>query len=433
MNTDIPDIPKRLNRDALKRLGEQVTGPLEITAVRSVGRLSKMYYRKNGKIVKESATRLVSGNARTHKLESIDELACLIDGLESNEALILGVFDSPRSRIKPQRRLSDADRRNGYRARTKRDVRQPRAGFALLDYDFSENMPEHLRVDSVESFMQLIACIPGLESVMYYGRSSSSAGIVDGGGEHSPLQVRFHVYLPLRGGTLESLQQWLKVKLWNAGLGYIDFASNGALLERTIIDSCVLSPERLIYAGPPVLRDGITREVPPDVLEPGGWLEGPFELDSAEIAAYTARVQQAKESAHVKDRSRAIRDQYIEMASLRRVAVHGVDIAQARDTERRNLSADGFGGQVCLDDDVLLDLGDQYLTVAQLKAHADQFDRRSIPDPVEGRQYGMGTAIFYSNAPRGVPSIHSFAHGVTTLYVLEAFSVEEPWPVAAET
>ena len=232
------------------------------------------------------------------------------------------------------------------------------------------------------------------------------------------------MYIPMRGGTLESLRRWLRVKLWNAGFGYIGFARNGALLERTIVDLSVLSRERLIYAGPPVLRGGLIRRPPPDVLEPGGWLEGPFELDPAEIADCEARTRQAKESEWVKTRSLEIKEQYIESTAQRLVAVQGVDMDRARETVRRTTSIQGFGGQVCLDDDYLLDLGDQYLTVAQMKARAEQFNGRSIPDPVEGREYGKGTAILFSNAPRGTPCIHSFAHGVRTLYVLEAFSVE---------
>jgi len=42
-------------------------------------------------------------------------------------------------------------------------------------------------------------------------------------------------------------------RLWLAGYGFIALSSNGAMLDRTIIDAAVFSPERLDFVGKPVI------------------------------------------------------------------------------------------------------------------------------------------------------------------------------------
>ena len=64
-----------------------------------------------------------------------------------------------------------------------------------------------------------------------------------------------------------------------------------------------------------------------------------------------------------------------------------------------------------------MDTGQEMLTVAELLARGDEFDRKAMPDPVEGRSYGSTTAKFFYNNGQS-PCIHSFAHGSNVTYRL---------------
>ena len=107
---------------------------------------------------------------------------------------------------------------------------------------------------------KMVEAIPEFEGIGFSGAPSTSAGIYKvGSGEHYA-GGGFHVYFAVQGVLLADLQRFLQVRLWNAGMGYISFARNGALLERTVIDLSVLSPERLIYEARPVLSNGLKQK-----------------------------------------------------------------------------------------------------------------------------------------------------------------------------
>lgn len=58
------------------------------------------------------------------------------------------------------------------------------------------------------------------------------------------------------------------------------------------------------------------------------------------------------------------------------------------------------------------------MTVAELLENGKQFDGVSMPDPIEGPEYGTTTAKFYVNEGKR-PLISSLAHGIVTTYHLE--------------
>jgi hypothetical protein len=157
-------------------------------------------------------------------------------------------------------------------------------------------MPDHLRCDSPGELMsKLQAAVPGLELVAYSGSGSCSSGITitatnepyQGGGG-------LHMYMPIRDVDLKAFRQYMEVRLWNAGFGYIAFARNGAILERSIIDLSVLSPERLIYEAAPVLDNGLSRR-PREWQHRGGpAFSGDLSLTQDEIDEYDRRVASAK-------------------------------------------------------------------------------------------------------------------------------------------
>ena len=59
--------------------------------------------------------------------------------------------------------------------------------------------------------------------------------------------------------TLKRISDWL----WLAGLGWYVVGAAGQMLERSLIDTAVGSPERLIFEGPVILQDGLRQDPRP--------------------------------------------------------------------------------------------------------------------------------------------------------------------------
>jgi hypothetical protein len=212
-------------------------------------------------ISKTSAPNFANGTAETKCINKLSHLENVIDNLETNECIATGIFDSSPCEIVTTGMLDEDRLKAGVRSRTKLHMVQPSLGIALLDHDVSPYMPAHLMCDTPRDLMsKMQIAVPQLELVAYSGAGSCSKGITvtatnepyQGGGG-------LHVYLSIKDVELLSLQRYLVVNLWIAGFGYIAFARNGAMLERSIIDISVLSPERLIYEADPILGEGLSR------------------------------------------------------------------------------------------------------------------------------------------------------------------------------
>ena len=92
-------------------------------------------------------------------------------------------------------------------------------------------------------------------------RPNASAGCVDPyGGVLSGL-TRHRLYIPVADATLiPEAGTALETLLWaTPGAGWCDISVAGQRLPRCLVDVSVWQPERLDFAGPSVLVDGVTR------------------------------------------------------------------------------------------------------------------------------------------------------------------------------
>ena len=208
------------------------------------------------------------------------------------------------------------------------------------------------------------------------------------------------------------------VHLWINGLGYIAFARNGAMLERTVIDPTVLSPERLIYEANPVLGEGLTRRARQWQHRDGIPLSGDFDLTADQIAQYEQLTAAAKADPENRAKAEALADRYHE-ARVDTLAQHAsISREEAATRIPKQTPAEREGREQLLQPDDVVEIQGKRLTVAELLAHGAEYDNLAMPDPVEGSKYGVGTAKFFYN--NGIsPCIHSFAHGLNTVYRLK--------------
>jgi putative DNA primase/helicase len=387
---------------------------------RSNSILTKQYCRDdNGGICKVRAPYFSNGTAETIRIEKISHLENVIDNLGTNECISTGVFDGPSREIVAKDMLDEVSLNAGVRSRTSEHMVQPPRGIALLDHDINPYIPDHLKCHTPGELMsKMQKAIPGLGFVAYSGSGSCSSGITitatnkpyHGGG--------LHVYIPVKGVDLRALRRYMEVKLWNADLGYIAFARNGAMLKRCIIDLSVLSPERLIYEADPILGDGLSRR-PREWQHRGGIaFSGNFSLTQDEIGEYERRVASARRAPENKTKAEELAEIYHE-GKVDALAEHNsVSREEAKRLIPRQTAAERNGREYLLHLNDIVEINGNKLFISELLERGSEFDKTAMPDPIEGSAYGTTTAKFYFNNGQN-PCIHSFAHGLKTVYKFE--------------
>ena len=258
---------------------EQADGPgIELTKfVKTDGTksavLTKIAYvdKASGKIrIDGSHCRMSYWRAHRLLVPSVHALAEAINSLQSNEAIAIGtlkegVADGARVVIKRDLpKTETADRI----ARTKDFVIFPEygAGYMLFDVD-TKGMPQPVR-DRVaalgDAWGAIVEAVPKLAGAARVIRKSSSSGISnpetgetrDSDGEHIFVLVNLAGHIP---ETLKRISDWL----WLAGLGWYVVGAAGQMLERSLIDTAVGSPERLVFEGPVILGEPLVQEPRP--------------------------------------------------------------------------------------------------------------------------------------------------------------------------
>ncbi len=204
---------------------------------------------------------MASGVAQNTTVLGLNGLAELIGEMASANALALGTIldrvDDDVVQVTTKNRLSGAE---GYIARTKDFLVFPfeKPGLLLIDFD-QKGMPDEIkdRIAAAGGVWELICeVIPGLKTAGYLRRKSTSASlhnVVTGeafegsGGEHIYVAVQDAADILRATKTLHQ-------RLWLVGLGWIRLGKVGQMLERSIVDQSVGSPERLVFEGAPILE-----------------------------------------------------------------------------------------------------------------------------------------------------------------------------------
>jgi len=134
---------------------------------------------------------------------------------------------------------------------------RPGLALALIDYDLKGMPPEvAARITEAGGFWPaLCGVIPALNRAARVMRASTSAGLYrTDTGERLPGSSGCHAFVVVADGAdMPRFLSVLHARCWLAGLGWFLLSAAGQLLERSIVDRSVGSPERLVFEGPPVL------------------------------------------------------------------------------------------------------------------------------------------------------------------------------------
>ncbi len=200
----------------------------------------------------------------------------------------------------------------------------PSPGVFMLDHDGTpgkEISPDDLRA-------ALVAAAPVLAGVPMLWRASASSCITASNGTALTGLSGQRLYIPVQDARLiPEAGKALVDLLWAAGLGHIGIGCAGQALERTLIDAAVWQPERLDFAAPPVMCDGLTRKPPAPRFfnESAAWL-GLGDLIAAadgsiKAVARKARAEAKRAAKPIQDKAREawINEHAPALAALRKI------------------------------------------------------------------------------------------------------------------
>ena len=358
----------------------------------------------DGAIVKTPAAQMVEGRARTVEVANLDELSALLDGMTSAQAAGYGIAPGhPDARIVPDERVPD-DAAAISRSRCFFQF-APRPGVMMLDHDGHPDGsldPDALRA-------MLVEAVPELADVPMLWRASASSGIETCDGDALTGINGQRLYVAVSDAScIPDAGRALATRLWAAGIGWFNVSRAGSLLARTIVDTSVWQPERLDFAGPPVLGEGLRRAPPPArVMGPADAV--PFDLrriqaDGEHRAAAVKYEAQQREA--VAAAARTQREAWIEAEAPKLAAARDIDIEQARE-----VLAHATSRHLLMGDFVLVTADGNEVTVGEVLDNPARWHGARFADPLEPEYAGDCRIAWANLRGGGKPFIYSHAHG----------------------
>jgi hypothetical protein len=394
--------------------------PLEITAFRKTGGplTKQIALGEDGTIKSDgSACVLIKGIAHRIRFAGISQYSELLVALESSDAIVGGALrpDLPDAVFVITKRALNGCGRPGVIARTTDFINYypGRAALALIDFDLKGMPPAVVAAMNERGGLwpALQAVCEPLARAARVERASTSSGLFHAKtGEQLNGSGGKHVYvLVTDGADIERFLKRLHERCWLGGFGWMLVGAAGQLLERSLVDRVVGTPERLIFEGPPILIDPVAQDQAarrPIVTE-GEAIDTVAACPPLTVVELTRLEELRAKEAHrlSGDRARA-RQSFIAEHSRRLALRTGMDEPRARRVVERQ--CDGV-----LLPDVELFFDDPELAgkiVADILANPDEFEGETLSDPIEGPEYGRGKAKIMRR-PDGSVWIHSFAHG----------------------
>ena len=368
----------------------------------------KRFFWTGTKLESDHSAYIASGYAQTIEASDPQSLLQIIENLSPNEALALGVLPEYERRYTL---VTNAKRTVTSIARTKEFFQFPNGpGWMLLDLD-AKDLPDEIieRVAGRHLFDVILDAVPELQSAAYVLRASSSAGIILPDGTHNPA-TGFHVWVLVQEAShIPDILKTISDILWSRGLGFIKVSKAGNLLERTLIDLAVGSPERLVFESDPIVEKPLNRNAP----EPRVNIGGPLTTVQGPNVDIEALKTEAKKSVSGYAKSQRETFEKTQIDRIRKRDKVTVTVAKQLFKQRQ------YRGLLPDDDSLEISKG-QFQKVCEFLDTTK--GKRGLPCPVEGSEYGLTTAQFYrEDANNAETRLISFAHGLVTEFYFERY------------
>ena len=382
-----------------------------ITVLRHGSFIGKRFDVVAGELDRKSKATFHEGHARAIAAPDADALSTILDRLKPDtDVITLGRMTDDRTSahvVKNGRQ----DPQNGIIARTQEHFEHaPGEGWLLLDHD-TKDMPADVRarIEALGGGVEAIKSIwPDLADADYLVRPSSSGGVYIEGG--SPTAATgFHMFVRLADARQsKAALEALTARAWAAGLAWHAVSKKGSLLPRSIIDAAVAGPERLVFTAAPLLGEGVHRRAPESVIQRGIAVSAPSMPDT-DLFRLTRRESRRKLKPEAEKAEAAFTAAQVDKLTAQGVA--------RPDAER--IIRDRVKGGVLADNDTLQMADGSFARVGDIldaKFTGPGADNLSLPDPVEGVEYGRTTAAIMWGGSHKTPVLVSHAHGRLTVY-----------------
>jgi hypothetical protein len=224
---------------------------MKFTKLTSQSRLSKQFILdEDGKLLKQSAAEMTDGFAEIVDIHW-EALGDYFDNLNYKNAVTFGLPIISDGDDWAQVATARVAKDNPVLIARTREYFQwgDRDGIMVLDIDYMQGF------DTPESLHAVLCeCYPPLKRAPMLWRPSSSSGVMGKGisGQH------FFVWLD-DAQQIAECGKALNSALWAHKHGAIAISESGAMLVRSLVDTTVWQPERLMFVAPPLLGDGVTR------------------------------------------------------------------------------------------------------------------------------------------------------------------------------
>lgn len=375
----------------------------------STGPVNKKIYLRGSKICKDPNAQIYKGFAETVPAGTAEDLSALIVNLRQNQAIALGQLPQIGQSFPL---TTKAELYAGSIARTQEFFYHSNfVGWLLLDVDTKDLPVEIISKLAGRSVLDvLLSVMPELLLTETLVRASSSAGILKPDGSEQEA-TGLHIFIKIADQRQsKSVLQLMHDRCWEAGYGFFALAADGKLLERSLVDTSVHGPERLVFeANPTVLEPLKKRKIPDEVLR-GGVLNSIQEPNHEQV--YYLK-NEAREL--IKPEATKAKRLYVEDKTVEVMANTGLSRAKAAKVVRQRLEGREFA------EHDILELGrNKFVKVSDFLDNAS--GTVGMPCPIEGSDYGLSTAYFYPvDEYRPYPRIISYAHGSITEFTFARY------------
>lgn len=380
----------------------------------TAGPLTKTFTpQPDGTVKKEAAAQLWKGRAERVEVHNVEELRDVLEGLTDHQALGWGVPTGGRREvtIAPGKSVAGGAAPPGAVARTKQEFEWPDGpGGLILDHDTGRDggpaMPSEKLIE------RLITAVPELaQAPMLVGRSASASVVWGRDGKPVGDANKTRIYIPVSSAkSIPALGALLFKRLWLQGDGWFDVSKSGSLLQRSLVDSAVWSPERLDFAGPVTVGEGLA-------IAPRDWqvLNG----DAAPLAVGSVAELTPSEESRFHELVAAVREARKPQAQEKRLdwessraslitVKTGATFEEAQELVRSALG--GHGDGVLLGGYLLRTASGAFVTVAEVLKDAQQYVGQYFYDPIESDDLDKPQAAWL-DCRNGRPKLYSHAHG----------------------
>ncbi len=384
-----------------------------ITAIKPA-QLSKGYsLGAGGDLLKSPGGNLVQGKVETRTLETLADLAAILQSLTPAQALVYGQPINTAARVMTRKAFAEAGKPAGATTRTNDAFQWPQgAGVLMLDYDPAAGGGPLDRDALVQAICQ---AAPGLaDAALLWWPSASSCIFADDRELRGVIGQRLYA-LVNDAADIPRAGKALVARLWLAGHGHIDISASGAMLERTLVDASVWQPSRLDFAGGAACGAGLQQRRGDPVIIKGSLNR----IDSRAVLPDLTPDEAERLTAIKKDAKCAgqpeadgVKEQWIAAHVEEMVAAEDrgdpEKIEEAEGIARRALETGVLAGDFVVPVEVSGKV--EMLPVGGLLDNRDRYHGCMTRDPLEPG-YDGGRFVGRLFLLQAHPVLHSFAHG----------------------